>query len=189
MAVVNGNPAISFACQDSIHFLRSSTSTGDNIEDWSQSVTVKDVIMSTYTSLAVVDGNPAISFEEFIDWPDLYSVVYVRATSSTGSSAADWNQLVTVDGPASKIGHSPSLAIVYGHPAIAYVNFDGQELKYVRAASSTGADPSGWSPIERLDSASITSTWHYASMAVVNGNPAVCYTGADLTLSYAYYMP
>src|SRR5207245_9807923 len=74
------------------------------------------------SSLAVVNGNPAMSYNVA---PDLK---YVRAADANGAS---WNTPVTVD-TAGTVGEFNSLAVVNGNPAIAY--YDGTpnlKLTYV----------------------------------------------------------
>ncbi len=121
------------------------------------------------SSLAAVNGNPAISY--FAN-PDLK---YVRASDSNGTS---WNPPVTADG-AGTVGEWNSLAVVNGNPAIAY--YDGLpnlNLKYVRSADVNGA---AWGTPVTVDSAG--DVGEYPSLSVVNGNPAISYydnTGDNL---------
>jgi hypothetical protein len=100
-----------------------------------------------YTSLAVVDGNPAISY---YDW-DNGDLKYVRATTADGSS---WGSplIVAGDGGAD-VGLYTSLAVVDGNPAISYYDNGSGDLKYVRATDSPG---SSWGRPVTLDS---RATW------------------------------
>ena len=78
------------------------------------------------SSLAVVNGNPAMSYS-FAP-----ALKYVRASDANGTS---WNTPVTVDSTGT-VGEFNSLAVVNGNPAIAY--YDGTpnlNLKYVRASN------------------------------------------------------
>jgi uncharacterized delta-60 repeat protein len=127
------------------------------------------------SSLAVVDGNPAVSYYDATNG----DLKYVRATDVTGSA---WAAPVTVDtgGPGTVIvGISPSLAVVDGCPAISYYDSTNDDLKYVRALDPTG---NTWEDAPLiLDSAG--DVGQNNSLAVVNGIPAVCYydvTNGDL---------
>jgi hypothetical protein len=64
-----------------------------------------------------------------------------------------------------------SLAVVDGRPAIAYYDAaSNYDLKYVRASDATG---SSWDTPLTVDSTG--DVGKYASLAVVNGNPAIAY--------------
>ena len=76
-----------------------------------------------YTSLAVVKGNPAISYYANTD------LNYVRASNASGSR---WGTPVTVDS-AGDVGACTSLAIVNGKPAISYYDSTHADLKFAIA--------------------------------------------------------
>jgi hypothetical protein len=81
---------------------------------------------------------------------------------------AFWNTIVHSTGD---VGTYASLAVVDGRPAIAY--FDGgpnYDLKYVRASDAAG---SSWGTPLTVDSAG--DAGQYASLAVVDGRPAIAY--------------
>jgi hypothetical protein len=63
LAVVGGNPAISYLGNPDLHYVRSTSATGGDPGDW---LAVPDVVDTEgagwYTSLAEVDGKPAISY-------------------------------------------------------------------------------------------------------------------------------
>ena len=123
-----------------------------------------------YTSLAVVDGNPAISY---CDWTN-GDLKYVRAGDASGST---WDTPVAVD-TAGQVGLYTSLAVVDGNPAISYFDYSNDDLKYVRATDSSG---SAWDTPVKID----TGGWvgQCTSLAVVDGNPAISYydfAGGDL---------
>jgi len=88
----------------------------------------------SFSSLSIINGNPAISYQEGSN-SDLR---YVRANNADGTS---WDAPIIVDS-AGVNGAYTSLEIVNGKPAISY--FDAQpnnDLRYVRAAN---ADGTGW---------------------------------------------
>jgi len=119
-----------------------------------------------WTSLAVVEGRPAIA--HFDDTPD--DLKYVRAADASGSS---WGIPVTVDSTDS-VGRDASLVVVDGRPAIAYFDATNDELKYVRADDATGAS---WGTPVTVDSAGEVPLYSTRSvaLAVVEGRPAIAY--------------
>lgn len=115
-----------------------------------------------YTSLAVVNGKPAVSYQNHLDG----DLRYVQATVASGTT---WGTPLTVDST-QYVGQYSSLAVVNGNPAISYYDADSGNLKYVRASD---ADGNAWAaPVV------VTSTGNigqYTSLVVVNGNPAISY--------------
>ena len=182
LAVVDGCPAISYrdALNHALKYARATTSTGGSASDWTQIVTVDSSDwVGYYTSLAVVDGCPAISYRD--DTND--DLKYARATTRTGGSASDWTQIVTVDS-AGAVGYCTSLTVVDGCPAISYMDMSNVDVKYAQASTSTGGSASDWTQIVTVDSAGGSFT----SIAVVGGSPAISYMDdANLNLKYAYY--
>lgn len=127
-------------------------------------------ITGLYTSLAVVNGKPAISYFD----NSTYHLRYVQADSSDGST---WTTPITVDST-DGVGYYPSLTVVNGRPAISYYDDLNDDLRYVRASDSDG---SAWDTPVTVDSENTTG--ETASLAVVNGRPAISYlysTGGDL---------
>ena len=147
-----------------------------NAQQWETPIEVPDTIgpmngsTGQYTSMAMVNGNPAIAF---------YNVTgtrlqFVRANNPQGSS---WSSIQTADN-AGNVGLYASLAVIAGHPAIAYHDGFKRDLKYVRAL-----DPDGntWGTPVTIDS--LNDCGQFASLFEVNGRPAISYfvqTSADL---------
>jgi len=142
--------------------------------DWDWVIVTVDCAGFTgeYPSLLVVDGRPAISYEDLTD-ADLN---YVRADDALGLS---WGDPVVVD--STERGTNSSMAIVNGRPAITYgVN----NLKYVRASDIRG---DAWGTPVTISTDDPCGT----SLAVVDGRPAVFYvnhefTGIDFDVYYKY---
>lgn len=181
MTVVDGNPAVSYMNNPDVNvanlrYARSSTTTGDGIGDWTQKVLVDTGgEVGSYTSLAVVDGNPAISYYDKTD----SQLKFARATTSTGADQADWSQIVVVD--AVEYGSAfTSLAIVDGNPAISYWDSKNDDLKFARSLTATGADAGDWlqNAIVHADAQPL-STDLFTSLAVINGSPAIAYPFKD----------
>jgi len=115
-----------------------------------------------HTSLAAVNGNPAISYYDETNG----DLKYVRANDAAGDN---WGTPVIVDG-AGDVGWYTSLVVINGQPAISYYDITNSDLKYVRAGDADGIC---WNIPVFLDSAGIVG--QYTSLAVVNGNPAISY--------------
>ena len=115
-----------------------------------------------YTSLVVVDGNPAISYYDSA----IGDLKYVRASDAGGGS---WGSPIVVDSEGD-VGRGTSLAVVNGNPAISYCDWTNRKLKYVRATDASG---SAWGTPIVVDS--VGQVERYNSLAVVNGNPAISY--------------
>ncbi|MCD6282276.1 S8 family serine peptidase [bacterium] len=163
LAIVNGNPAIAYYdySKGDLKYARANDADGSS---WGIRITVDglDSGVGYDVSLAVVNGNPAISY---YDWTN-YDLKYVRANDAVGYT---WGTPVTVDSTG-WVGEYTSLAIVNGNPAISYYDETYYSLKYVRASD---ADGSSWGSPVTVDSAGLVG-W-YTSLAVVNGNPAISY--------------
>ncbi len=145
-------------------------------QQWDAPIEVPDTVgpmngsTGQYTSMALVNGNPAIAF---------YNVTgtrlqFVRANNPQGSS---WSAIQTPDNTGN-VGLYASLAVIAGHPAIAYYDGFKRDLKYVRAL-----DPAGntWGNPVTIDS--LNDCGQFASLCEVNGRPAISYfvqTSADL---------
>jgi hypothetical protein len=113
-----------------------------------------------YTSLAIVNGKPAISYYNQTNG----ALKYVQANNTDGSI---WFTPVTIDS-SGIVGHYTSLVVVNGKPAISYFDATKGDLKYVQANNTDG---STWSTPVTVDSSGTAG--HYTSLAIVNGQPAI----------------
>jgi hypothetical protein len=125
-----------------------------------------------FTSLAVVNGYPAISY---VDYTNQY-LMYVRATDASGSA---WGTPVLID--TTNIRAQTKLLVVDGRPAIAYFDSNKDHLKFVRASD---ADGTAWNDPIPVDESG-NADW-YLSMAIVNGKPAISYQ--DVTNQILMYV-
>jgi len=180
LAIVNGNPAISYHSDSTSFDLRYVQASDVDGATWNTPVTVDSVDdTGRYTSLAVVNGKPAIGYLDMTNG----NLRYVQASDVDG---ATWNTPVTVD----NIGDSAddttryiSLAVINGKPAIGYQDTVSQDLRYVQASDVDGATWNTPVTVDNIgDSISDTTGW-YVSLTVANGKPAMGYyqfTGGDL---------
>ncbi len=177
LAVVSSNPAISYwdGTNQDLKYVRANDASGS---DWTTipPVTVDSAgLVGEWTSLAVANGNPAISYFDYTN----NDLKYVRASDAGGII---WGTPVTVDGAGDDVGWCTSMVVVNGNPAISY--YGNTDLKYVRASDASGGS---WDASVAVDSEGIVG--EYTSLAVVNGNPAISYyssTNADLKFAIYY---
>lgn len=185
LVVVNGNPAIAYydiANQD-LKYARSTTTTGASVSDWTQIITVDSTDdVGGKPHLAIVGGNPAIAHFDQTNG----DVKYARSTTATGSSASDWTQLFAVDGT-DNVGSYPNLAVIDGKPAISYKDFTNDNLKYVRASTTTGGSSGDWTAFTTVDPT--LNVGYYGYMIAVGDSVGIVYHDSSSTeaLKYAYY--
>jgi hypothetical protein len=173
LAVVEGRPAIALyrPSTTGVSYVRANDATGSS---WADIVSVDhDDEVGSHPSLAVVDGRPAIAYP---DGAPNYDLNYMRADDATGASWPMVPEVVDSDG---LVGSHPSLAIVDGRPAIAYLAYDygNGQLKYALSQDAIGAV---WLTPRVVAPASYNADPH-ASLVVVDGHPAIAYRwGAEV---------
>ena len=131
------------------------------------------VTLGTTTSLAYVDGNPAIAYDD----AGASTLKYRRATSGagTGDTAADWADAPLTLDASGDVGGFANLKVISGNPAIAYWDSANQEALYRRAVNSTGATAGNWPVAAARASPAGVTVGGYVSLLQVNGRPAVCF--------------
>jgi len=90
LAEVEGNPAICYYLQGSrgLQYVRSTTSTGTNAADWSQTAEIFEFSLSSAPAMSIVADHPAIA------WGIGWDAMYRRATTPTGESQEQWGEAV-----------------------------------------------------------------------------------------------
>jgi len=183
LAVVNGRPAISYydASTPALKYAIAGDASGSV---WPPSnIFIVDATgdVGEYTSLAVVNGRPAISYYDRTNT----NLKYAIAGDASGSVWPPSN-IITVDA-IEVVGEYTSLAVVNGRPAISYYDGTNTNLKYALAGDASG---SVWPPsnIITVDTGGIGDVEQYTSLAVVNGRPAISYYDGtpNFNLKYAY---
>jgi len=187
MAVINGRPAISYTSYEHIednYLLKYVRALDGGGNTWGFPIALErmDPVKS---SLAEINGNPAISYAGYLD--DMPILKYVRALDANGSA---WGTPLILDNEI--LGGWPSLATIQGRPAISYVEASGDTctLRYVQAA-----DPDGtiWhSPMTVQLPESDEGGATYMSFTEINGHPGISYYFIDVAqgiaqLRYAVY--
>lgn len=176
LAIINGNPAVTFFNDTpgpGLKFIRANDADGAT---WLTVYTVDSGSMTGYySSLAEVNGNPAIAYYGS-------GLKYVRATQADGAA---WGTPVVIDDGSTK-GNFASLEVVGGRPAIAYYEYlgmgNGARLMYVRALDANGG---AWGTPQALDTETGAGTGSWISMAIIGGKPAVSYAN-DQTANLMY---
>lgn len=91
-------------------------------------------------SMAVIDGNPAISYYDGGN----HDLKYVRATNASGTA---WSTPITLDSEGD-VGAYSSLAEVGGGPAISYRDQTNNDLKFVKPAAMPASFTIEWIALE-----------------------------------------
>ncbi len=175
--IVSGNPAVAYQEREyntfypygfHLRYVRAADSSGMT---WNTpAVLDNDLSPASRQSLAVINGNPAISYVNFDDSPFdfLCHLKFIRATDAVGSS---WGTPVVVV-PAADASVSISLTSVGGNPAILYMGTSDSRIRFIRAINPSGT---AWgSPVIVAPAGFFCVSSDM--LAVVNGNPAIaCY--------------
>ena len=127
-----------------------------------------------WTSVAEVSGRPAIVYVD----PDTSDPMYVRALNADGTA---WGTPVVADDSNYVAGSNVSMAVVDGHPTIAFVTAGGSVI-YVRALDAAGTS---WGTPVTVGTANSYDGFVFTSLVVVDGRPAIAYMGGiDWDLMY-----
>ncbi|MCC7476908.1 hypothetical protein IT575_00495 [bacterium] len=175
MQIVDGNPAIAYhnTTSDELRYVRASDPLGDSWGSPEILAGSGSDIMGEFCSLAVIDGRPAVSFND----NGSGTLRYVRANDATGD---DWPASILLDNNGN-CGVYTSLAVVSGSPAIAYRAGGPADLRFIRAADSTGDT---WNPAQELDTEN--NAGFHNTLLVVNGRPAIAHY--DIGFSALMYL-
>ncbi|WP_395736406.1 beta strand repeat-containing protein [Prosthecobacter sp.] len=115
-----------------------------------------------YISQAIVQGRPAMSFQESI-----FGDLKYRIASDKDGTA--FEPTITIDS-AQNVGQFTSLCVVNGNPAISYFDEENQDLKYVRASNALGT---AWgAPVTVMSAGKVG---RHSSLCVVAGRPAIAF--------------
>ena len=153
---VNGRPAVAFSAASNVNYVRALDSTGATwgsvIQPYSTPDSVGDDLW-----MAIVQGHPAIAFEDSTN----KDVLYIRADDADGTTwgapVIAHNDTVTVD--------ANTLVVVDGNPAISFMK--GNTVRYVRATDSTGT---AWGASIQVSGFTNPDV---PRMAIIDGNPAI----------------
>ncbi|MCB1188284.1 PKD domain-containing protein [bacterium] len=180
LAIIGGQPAVSYywsvnAYHGYIVYKRAGDASGSIWPGETMVAGVDYSIESWHNSLAEINGRPAIAFREMIGG----SLRYVRASDAAGGAWPDSVIAMSGDNP----GFHVELLQVDGRPALCHIQqLNSATVWYQRSADMNGADWSGAGSIAE----GFTGNGYgggKCSMALVNGNPAVCFydkNGQDL---------
>ncbi|MEQ1747927.1 MAG: autotransporter-associated beta strand repeat-containing protein [Prosthecobacter sp.] len=203
-----GTPVIAYgdATNNVIKYVVAINATGSGLAapltNWSAPVVIPGTgAVGTHFTLSLVDGFPAIAYQEsttqdlkFIRAlnvagitnnlrdPDTLEILKILDSTLTFSAATSWGAPITLES-AGDVGQYPSLALVNGQPtttkdrpAISYYDATNGDLKYVVASESTGT--LAWGNPTVL--VAPDDVGKFTSLAMVNGLPAIGYYNATL---------
>lgn len=169
-AIIQGNPAVAYydASNRAVKFARNSQADGSGTWTISTVTTAGDVD-SRPLSLAVVAGNPAIVFYNPAD----HTLKFARNSASDGTGTWTVSTAFDLGGFVAKY---LSLSVISGNPAVSYDLVVGANASLHFARSNT-SDGSGTWVDNNIDTSAILG--QFTSLAVVNGTPAISYSGAQ----------
>lgn len=145
---------------------------GDSVSNGPDMVIDNASDVATNTSLAVVGGKPAISYQDASR-----RLRFIRATTATGSA---WGSSTLVDNSAGAGLYSSMALLGNGYPAIAYYHAGLQRLRFVVASDTNGTS---WSPPANIQSGG--DVGRSPILAIVSGAPAIFYVNTtSQTLCY-----
>jgi hypothetical protein len=168
LAVLDGKPIISYFDNDkgNLKFARAKVAEPDATIDWVYHTVDSEGWVGEYSSVAVVDGLPAISYYDYTNT----GLKFARATTPTPSGAADW-QFHAVE-TAGQVGRFSSLAVVNGKPAVSYYGDTGTDLRYAKALISEPSNQMDWR-VHVVDGE--IDVGLYSAMAVLGDRPMISY--------------
>ncbi len=132
LTLVGGKPAISYYNfgNEKLMYAISSTAGGSLAGDWTFVTVDSSTTCGSYSSLAQLSGNPAISYWDYANG----DLQLARSITATGSSPYDWTQLQRADGDGTasgpNVGKYSSMVVIGGRPQIAYQDAGNSDLKY-----------------------------------------------------------
>lgn len=154
-------------------YAHSSTANGDSAADWSFVRVASAGNAGQYCSLAMVKGNPAISYLWAIN-ADENDMMYTRSSTSSGANASDW-EFKEVDLLNASVGSFSSLAVISGHPAVSYYNIEDTDLMYARSNNDTGVGATVWTPVKIHQTPDTDFVGFGTSLAEIDGKPHIAY--------------
>ncbi|MCB1219292.1 MAG: hypothetical protein H7A35_05400 [Planctomycetales bacterium] len=177
MSVIDGNPAIAYRQFNALKYVRAANPQGT---EWNIPQAVPLSVTAKHISLReLAGGRPAMAYQRVGANPGIYYVV------GNAADATSFQQVqITSDG----LDHSPSLNIIDGNPALAYVWHTGDvddpySIYYVRATDPVATTGGDWDLFNggtvwkgsdfHLDKTALTTC--EANTLGTDGRPAVWY--------------
>ncbi|MCB1221574.1 MAG: hypothetical protein H7A35_00660 [Planctomycetales bacterium] len=174
LAIVDGHPAVAFrrfgpgAALDGLFYNRALDSEG---KLWGEPVPLQtQPNWGDFACLAVIAGNPAIAYNN----GNVPGICYIRASSSTGQTLADWNNAPVVLTTPAFASEEIELIDLNGNPAVVW--FDSGDIWFQRATSAagTGDNAGDWGdPAIEIYNAGNADV--RPDFKIIDGNPAVAF--------------
>ncbi|MGK0189034.1 MAG: hypothetical protein ACI9R3_004851 [Verrucomicrobiales bacterium] len=181
LASVLDRPAIAYrnTTNGNLRYAYLSGSDPANPLDWTKLNVFTTGDVGMFPSLAVVNGNPAISYYD----STTTNLRYARAVNATGATWTGGIKAI-VESSVGDVGTHASLAVISGRPAVSYRDATAGDLKWAIASNANGTT---WSAANRLViDGDLANVGAYSSLASVDGLPAIAYQDeTSFDLKYA----
>jgi hypothetical protein len=165
----DGTPGINYYVWngEDLHYAYSTVADGSS--GWNTySIEIGGTETGIYCSQELLNGKDCVSY--------CNSGVLKFARHDLGESGGGWIKEVVGSGPS---GYYSSLAqLASGNPAIAYYNYNLNQLEYVWA--DNGGTDDDW---HKVDVATGAMDGYACSLAVIGGIPMICYRGGSVDFS------
>ena len=172
LRIVNGKPAIVYfgGNNPGLKYIYANDASGNT---WAAPIQLfTGFNLGIMSDMQVISGNPAIVFTNATN----KQLGYMRATNAAGTA---WPAPIYLDNSGLNDNTGPSLEIVNGKPAIAYMDQFNRNLKYIAANDATGVV---WNVPVTLGA---IGTFNDApSLKIVNGFPAIAYNATGNKVNY-----
>ncbi|MBN2082941.1 PKD domain-containing protein [bacterium] len=178
LAVVNSEPV--FANTKNITGMRIKYGLNDSGTSWAPTAAPSYAPYEPFFNeydLCALNGCLGMLIESFTG----NSLLFTHAARVHGTT---FNEPVLITSRATGFAYaySASLAVVNGHPAIAYARSDESGLHYLRATDDLGEQ---WPQGSQYSVLTETSGTYVHALEIINGNPAICWADSDLHYSQA----
>lgn len=178
LALIDGNPAIAYGdTGGNINYVRATDSTGDT---WGGALALSNVFSASEITMMEVDGGPGIAYRRTQVGDN-----GIHYAWSPVPSGAGWNRETISTGAND---HSPSLQVVGGYPAIAYV-WDSAApdlpytLSYIRSSEVSGTGSGSWDSFPSLIFTANYMVLDKQSLVLTQDKPSIFFLDNDDELS------
>ncbi len=188
MSFVAGKPTIVFAdfATGAVAVNAARHVSGNILDPANWGFTFTNIVMdalSTPLSIAEVDGNPAIAYSGTTFLTNVPQLNYARSATTTGADPADWQQVIIEPADKNLLLGGADLTVVDGRPAFISRPQNVNALRYYHSQTVQGLDPADWQFVDLPTDSSDRS-----SLALIDGNPAVCFTAKPALDTELHYL-
>ncbi len=144
---------------------------------WNVQTVDSDAFVFRDTKMKVSGGRPCISYDQTAPDFSYVRLYFIRATDTQGLT---WGSEKRIDITLNQLAEF-DMEIVAGNPAICYRDYGAGKFRYTRADDVTGQN---WvfNTILETDIDALNTFGSNNSLAIINGMPAVSFTGPQLKM-------